>query len=91
MEWNPIRPHANKPNAPGDLAGDWFGPGKSHEHFCLDHVDDSGLVRAGDTHAARPLPQEPSSLAEALAYVSVTLRITNMEDVPPATAQGDLF
>ncbi|WP_147307902.1 hypothetical protein [Fulvimarina endophytica] len=92
LEWHPFSGHSNRFDlADGNLAGRYFENGETHEHICLDHVDDNGVVRAGDVHAARPLAVDPRDFNEALAYVCARLSITNCSEILPPEAQGELL
>jgi hypothetical protein len=91
MEWNPTGNHSNALDcADPDLSGLWFGPGDSHEHSCLDHLTDGGVVRANDVHCARPLVVEPTNFKDALTYVCARINVENGGVIPQAVAQGEL-
>jgi hypothetical protein len=91
MEWHPQSAHTNAFNcADPELSGIFFPYGETHEHFCLDHLDGRGVVKAHDVHAARRILVDPADFNDALTYVCARIRIENGGDIPPSLAQGEL-
>jgi hypothetical protein len=92
FEWNPVSGHVNKIDVrDGSLRGRIFAPGETHEHSCLDHATDSGMIGSRGVHCARPILINARSFHDALTYVCARIHINGASGIEIPQTQWQLL